>query len=91
MIQQSGILLAKKSEFNSAKGNAFTSVDEYLRNDHFFSENKLFQLELKKKKKKKKKITIQIKAQRKVNKGTYRTRSIQQWQLSWGKSYRSEF
>lgn len=46
--------MAKKSEFNSAKGNAFTSVDEYLRNDHFFSENKLFQLELKKKKKKRK-------------------------------------
>lgn len=33
----------KKGGFNLAKGNAFPTGDEYLRNDHFFSETELFQ------------------------------------------------
>lgn len=34
----------QKSGFNSAKGNACTSVDEYLRNDHFLEKKTILAL-----------------------------------------------
>lgn len=49
VIHGNGILLTKKGGFNLAKGNAFPTGDEYLRNDHFFSETELFQFEFQKK------------------------------------------